>query len=48
MTVRNTILPVLDKLELDSKQELVVWAVRHWLMEDLETGIDSKPKSNGQ
>ena len=33
-TVRNTINLVQEKLGLDSKQELVVWAVRHGLLDD--------------
>ena len=34
VTVRNTISRVQDKLGLDTKQELVVWAVRNGLVQD--------------
>lgn len=36
VTVRNTISRVQDKLGLDTKQELVVWAVRSGLFQDRE------------
>ena len=36
MTVRNTISRVQEKLGLPSKQELVIWAVKHGLVEDRE------------
>ena len=34
ITVRNTISRVQDKLSLDSKQELVIWAMRNGLVKD--------------
>ena len=34
VTVRNTIARVQDKLGLDTKQELVIWAVRNGLVQD--------------
>ncbi len=34
VTVRNTIYRIQDKLGVESKQALVVWAVRHGLLED--------------
>ncbi len=36
ITVRNTIARLQDKLALDNKQELVVWAVRNGLVDALE------------
>ena len=36
VTVRNTIARVQNKLGLDTKQELVIWAVRHGLLEERE------------
>ncbi|MYA61111.1 MAG: helix-turn-helix transcriptional regulator [Dehalococcoidia bacterium] len=36
VTVRNTISRVQEKLGLPSKQELVIWAVKHGLVEDRE------------
>ena len=38
VTVRNAIYRIQDKLGLKSKQELVVWAVRSGLLEDVEPG----------
>ena len=38
MTVRNTISRVQEKLGLGTKQELVIWAVRNGLVDDLELG----------
>ncbi len=40
-TVRNTIYGIQDKLGFDSKQEVVVWAVRNGLVDDVVTGVDS-------
>ena len=39
ITVRNTLSRIQDKLGVDSKQELVVWAVRNGLLDDVEVGI---------
>ena len=40
-TVRNTIYGIQDKLGFDSKQEVIVWAVRNGLLDDMVTGVDS-------
>ena len=40
-TVRNTIYRIQDKLGFDSKQEVVVWAVRNGLLDDVVAGVDS-------
>ncbi len=40
-TVRNTIYGIQDKLGFDSKQEVVVWAVRNGLLDDVVVGLDS-------
>ena len=38
LTVRNAIYGIQDKLAIETKQELVVWAVRHGLLDDVEPG----------
>ena len=43
ITVRNTVSRVQDKLGLDTKQELVVWAFRNGLVEDGEVGRPTTP-----
>ena len=40
-TVRNTIYGIQNKLGFGSKQEVVVWAVRNGLLDDMVTGVDS-------
>ena len=40
MTVRNTLYRIQRKLGIGTKQELVVWAVRNGLMEDVVVGQD--------
>ena len=40
-TVRNTIYGIQNKLGFDSKQEVVVWAVRNGLLDDVVTSVDS-------
>ena len=42
VTVRNTIYRVKDKLGLESKQEIVVWAVRNGLLDDDEVAVHSR------
>ena len=37
-SIRSAIYRIQDKLGIDSKQELVVWAVRSGLVEDTEAG----------
>lgn len=39
VTVRNTIARIQDKLGLDTKQELVIWAVKNGLVEELEARV---------
>ena len=38
VTVRNTLYRIQDKLGVKTKQELVIWAVRSGLLEDVEVG----------
>ena len=40
VTVRNTLYRVQDKLGIETKQELVIWAVRNGLVDDVVVGID--------
>lgn len=39
VTIRNAIYGIQDKLGIDTKQELVVWAVRSGLLDDMESSI---------
>ena len=48
VTVRNTIGRVQDKLGLDTKQELVIWAVKNGLVDDVVVGKNSPPESERQ
>ena len=45
VTVRNNLYRVQDKLGIATKQELVIWAVRNGLLDDVVVGIDSQPTS---
>ena len=38
VTVRNTLYRIQDKLGVKTKQELVIWAVRNGLLDDVEVG----------
>ena len=38
LTIRNAIYGIQDKLGIETKQELVVWAVRSGLLDDIEPG----------
>ena len=38
VTVRNTLYRMQDKLGIESKQELVIWAVRNGLLDDVVVG----------
>ena len=38
MTIRNAIYDIQNKLGIDTKQELVVWAVRTGLLDDFQIG----------
>ena len=48
VTVRNNIYRIQDKLGIGTKQELVIWAVRNGLVDDVVVGVDSHPESEGQ
>ena len=48
VTVRNTLYRIQDKLEIKTKQELVIWAVRNGLVDDVVVGVDSPPTPEGQ
>ena len=41
VTVRNNLYRIQDKLGIETKQELVIWAVRNGLLDDVVVGIDS-------
>ena len=41
-TVRNNLYRIQDKLDIGTKQELVIWAVRNGLVDDVVVGIDSE------
>ncbi len=43
VTVRNTLYRIQDKLGIETKQELVVWAVRNGLLNDVPAGSDPPP-----
>ena len=42
VTVRNTLYRIQDKLGIETKQELVIWAVRDGLLDDVVVGIGSQ------
>ena len=42
VTIRNTLYRIQDKLGIGTKQELVIWAVRNGLMDDVVVGTDSQ------
>ena len=48
VTVRNTLYRIQDKLGIRTKQELVIWAVRNGLVDEVEVGGDSRPVPEGQ
>ena len=47
-TVRNTIYGIQDKLGFDSKQEVIVWAVRNGLLDDVAVDVDSQVVPKGK
>ena len=47
-TVRNNLYRIQDNLGIGTKQELVIWAVRNGLVNDVVVGVDSQPTSEGQ
>ena len=48
VTIRNTLYRIQDKLAIKTKQELVVWAVRNGLVDDVVVGVDSQSTPEGQ
>ena len=48
VTVRNTLYRLQNKLGIGTKQELVVWAVRNGLLDEVVAGVDSPPVPEGQ
>ena len=48
MTIRNTLYRIQEKLGVGRKQELVIWAVRNGLMDDVAVGADAQPVPEGQ
>ena len=47
-TVRNAVYRIQDKLGVQSKQEIVVWAVRNGLLDDDLVGVDTPANADGQ
>ena len=45
VTVRNNLYRIQDKLGVKTKQELVIWAVRNGLVDDVIVGVDSRSTS---
>ena len=43
VTVRNTLYRIQDKLGIETKPELVIWAVRNGLLDDVVVGVDAAP-----
>ena len=43
VTVRNTLYRIQDKLGIRTKQELVIWAVRNGLLDDVVVDADAQP-----
>ena len=48
VTIRNTLYRIQDKLGIGTKQELVIWAVRNGLVDDVVVGVDAQPTPEGQ
>ena len=48
VTIRNTIYRMQDKLGIRTKQELVVWAVRNGLLDEVVVDVDAQPAPEGQ
>ena len=48
VTVRNTLYRIQDKLGIGKKQELVIWAVRNGLVDDVVLGVDAQPVPEAQ
>ena len=48
VTIRNTLYRIQEKLGVGRKQELVIWAVRNGLVDEVEVGGDAPPAPEGQ
>ena len=48
VTVRNTLYRIQDKLGIGTKPQLVVWAVRNGLVDDVVEGLDPQSTPEGQ
>ena len=48
VTVRNNLYRIQEKLGIGTKQELVIWAVRNGLVDDVVVGNDPQPVPEGQ
>ena len=48
VSVRNILYRVQDKLAIGTKQELVIWAVRNGLVDDVVVGTDSQSEPQAQ
>ena len=48
VTIRNTLYRVQDKLGIATKQELVIWAVRNGLVDEVAVGAEAPPAPEGQ
>ncbi len=48
VTIRNTLYRIQEKLGIGRKQELVIWAVRNGLVDDVVVGNDTQPESEEQ
>ena len=48
VTVRNTLYRIQDKLGIGTKQELVIWAVRNGLVDDVVVGADAQQAPEGE
>ena len=48
VTVRNNVYRIQEKLGIRRKQELVIWAVRNGLVDDVAVGNDSQPEPEAQ
>ena len=48
MSVRNAVYRIQDKVGVHSKQELVVWAVKNGLLDDVAAGDGAPPLPEGK
>ena len=47
VTIRNTLYRIQDKLGIGTKQELVIWAVRNGLLDEVAVGVEPQPVPGG-